>query len=206
MVKKLLSVVLGLGLFGLGVLLFVAAPQKPGYVSAQTGQTVNTTWTATQFVNIRAHNEGTYAGPVTIGVTKWHNETLQDGNKIYEEDWAADVPASNTITFSGSLSAFTKSSWIYGVVGGDVSSGSPFTFTFTDTAVAEKTTGPFGRRSERSIGNSADCVSRGGNATCITGTGAYGFSLNQLGDGVGNWPVATGALIPMKWTVVGHIY
>lgn len=179
---------------------------------AQSGGNYVTTWQAQQYINITGHGEGgPTLGPVTIGITKWRNETRQNGALVYAEDWTADVPAGNIVAGrSGgtpTLSAFNRSSWIYGVAGLNITDGNPYTFSFTTAPAAERTMNDVGRQNMTSIGNSSHCIPSSGNADCLAATGAYGFTVADLmGDGINQYPSGYGMMMPSKWTVTGTVY
>jgi hypothetical protein len=210
------KLVLSLALLASGIALVLKSPSfQATTAQAQTGSNISTTWTATGFVNITAHGENsTPLGPVTIGVTKWHNVTQQDGQTIYTEDWTADLPAGdvffgrsgnnngNGLDLEGGLN---RSSWIYGVGGLNINDNAPYRFTFTNTPAAERSSNYIGRQWFASLGNNVHC-NNNGNASCVGATGAYGFgTYHNMGDGINNFPTGFGAMIPTKWTVTGTL-
>jgi len=202
----------GLALAVCGIGLLMSAPTAEKSVKAQSGNTISTTWTATGFINVTAHAESSTAlGPVTIGVTKWHNVTQENGQTIYTEDWTADLPAGDVFFGrSGSNNGpgldleggLNRSSWIYGVGGLNINDNAPYRFTFTNTPTAERFSNYAGRQNFASLGNNVHC--QGSNAICVGSTGAYGFATYQnMGDGINDFPTGFGAMVPTKWTVTG---
>lgn len=199
------------------ILFFTPLKDKTG--SAQAVTTLNTTWTASGFMNAAAYTQGgSSVGPVTLGVVKWHNVTKENNEVVYEENWTADLPTSGNFVINAvsgrpqvvlpsgyDLPRF-NSSWLYNGGGNNLSDTRPITFSFTDTAQGSYSQNNIGRQDFKAIGNALKCVA-GGNATCLYATGSYGYNLTgDLGDGTSEAIDNFGALIPTKWTVTGTVY
>jgi hypothetical protein len=202
---------------------------NPSQNTAKADQTLTTTWQATQFINAAAPaQDDSKIGPVSIGVTKWHNTTYEGSTLVYEEDWSADVPATGTFKIRGLAnkspdqppyldlpSGFTQerltSAWLFN--GGamhlnqnDDNRIIEFSFTSSPSVYVDQRT--TGRAKFEALGNSIKCLGGGTtNARCLYATGSYGFGLySSLGDGSGEQPDAFGAMIPTKWTVTGTLH